>query len=229
MDAGKAVVLLSGGMDSATLLQYVKQELGVADIHALSFLYGQRHACELESARWQAEHVGVAKHHMVDLSFMGTLTQGGSALTDLSMPVPDLVDVPEVQRSQPPTYVPNRNMVLLSLGAAYAESVGICDVFYGAQAQDDYGYWDCTATFVARINALLGLNRGDGVTISAPFLNMRKAEVLKIGLALGVDYAHTWTCYRGGEVPCGTCPSCVERRKAFEESGMEDSLNSRRC
>jgi 7-cyano-7-deazaguanine synthase len=217
----RGVILLSGGVDSATLLQYMKQELGVVEIHALSFLYGQRHARELEAARWQAERAGVGEHHVVDMSFMGALTRGGSALTDPDLSVPNLADVPEAERSQPPTYVPNRNMVFLSLGAAYAESVGIRDLYYGAQAQDDYGYWDCTAPFVERINGLLSLNRREAVEIHAPFLNKRKAEVVKIGLALGVDYAHTWTCYRGGETPCGTCPSCEERRKAFAEAAGE--------
>jgi len=137
------------------------------------------------------------------------LIAGGSALTDAAIRVPDLENLSGKQRRQPPTYVPNRNMLFLSLAAAYAEARGIRDVFYGAQAQDEYGYWDCTVDFVNRINHILRLNRGKAVTVHAPFALMKKADVLKIGLELGVDYRHTWSCYRGGKKPCGTCPTCV--------------------
>jgi len=213
----KAVVLLSGGMDSTTLLHYVKRTLGVGEIYALSLIYGQKHARELEMADWQAKAVGVTEHRQIDIGFVGELLQGGSALTNPDVPVPDLDDLTESQLSQPPTYVPNRNMILLSLAAAWAESVGAKHVFYGAQAQDRYGYWDCTVDFVARINDVLCLNRETRVTIEAPFAELSKADLLRVGLQLGVDYAHTWSCYRGGDVPCGTCPTCVERTRAFEE------------
>jgi 7-cyano-7-deazaguanine synthase len=139
--------------------------------------------------------------------------------------VPDLDAIRREQRDQPPTYVPNRNMVLLSLAAAYAETVGAETVFYGAQAQDEIGYWDCTLEFVERLNAVLSLNRGRKITVRAPFADMRKSDVLRLGLELGVDYARTWTCYRGAEKACGTCPSCVERSKAFETVGVPDPLS----
>lgn len=213
----KAVILLSGGMDSAALLAYVSQRLDVKEIRALSFIYGQKHSRELECAAWQAEKAGAAEHRIIDISFYGALTQGGSALTDGSIDVPDLSDVPPDQRMQPPTYVPNRNMVFLSLATAFAEAQGIASVFYGAQAQDEYGYWDCSQDFVKRMNDVLALNRKGTVRIHAPFAGMSKADVLKIGLELGVDYDHTWTCYRGGDRPCETCPSCVERKRAFDE------------
>ena len=132
--------------------------------------------------------------------------------------MPDLSDVQPEDRMQPATYVPNRNMILLSLAAAFAEAQGAADVFYGAQAQDEYGYWDCSQDFVNRMNDVLSLNRKGRVKIRAPFASMSKAEVVKIGLELGVDYDHTWTCYRGGDEPCGTCPSCVERNRAFSEA-----------
>jgi len=217
----QAVVLLSGGMDSATLLAYVKERLDAAEIVALSFVYGQKHSRELECAKWQAEKVGVREHRMLDISFYGELTRGGSALTDGSIEVPDLIDVKPEERMQPSTYVPNRNMVFLSLAAAFAEAQGITDVFYGAQAQDEYGYWDCSQDFVRRMNDVLSLNRKGRVKIRAPFASMSKSEVVKIGLELGVDYDHTWTCYRGGAQPCGTCPSCVERDRAFSEARSE--------
>lgn len=218
-----AVVLLSGGVDSSTLLQHVKQTLGVRDLHAVSFTYGQKHAREIDMACWQAQAAGVANHHLIDIASFAALAEGGSALTDTSIDIPDLADIPQDARDQPPTYVPNRNMTFLALAAAYAESRGITDIFYGAQAQDEYGYWDCTAEFLERINRVFALNRGDAITIHAPFVGLRKSDIVKMGVALGVDYAHTWTCYRGEQTACGRCPSCVERAGAFKEADATDS------
>ncbi|MFC1497667.1 7-cyano-7-deazaguanine synthase QueC [Verrucomicrobiota bacterium] len=212
----KAVILLSGGMDSATLLHYVKRRLQASEIYTLSFIYGQKHSRELEMAKWQAQFADVTEHKEIDISFFGELIQSGSVLTDSLREVPDLADIKEEERSQPPTYVPNRNMIFISLAAAYAETINVQDVFYGAQLQDEYGYWDCSVDFVAKINDVLGLNRKKHVTAHAPFVGMSKAEVLRLGQELGVDYDHTWSCYRGGASPCGTCPSCVERENAFE-------------
>ena len=219
-----AVVLLSGGADSAALLAYVVKELRVSDVIALSFNYGQRHARELEKARIQASAVGVREHREIDIGFFGRLTAPRTALAEGGLPVPDLAELDDTQRRQPPTYVPHRNLVFLSLAAATAESAGMTDVFYGAQAQDEYGYWDCTQAFVDHLNVTLSLNRDDAIRVHAPFADKSKDEVLKIGLALGVDYANTWTCYRGVERPCGTCPSCVERATAFERAGVTDPL-----
>lgn len=220
----KAMVLLSGGMDSATLLHYVMRRLAVPEVYAISFLYGQKHSRELEAARWQASAAGVREHQVVDISFFGALAGNLSSLTDPTLQILPLSDLPLPDRQQPPTYVPNRNMILLSLTAACSEAKGVRDVFYGAQTQDRYGYWDCTVEFLDRINALLAVNRKGAVTVHAPFIGMRKAEEIKLGLELGVDYAHTWTCYRGGELPCGKCPSCEERATAFLEAGVPDPL-----
>ena len=220
----RAVVLLSGGLDSTTLLHYVVRRLAVPEIHAVSFRYGQRHKRELEMAAWQAAAAGVHRHEEVDLSAFAALVRDGSALLDGSSPVPDLDSIEPAQRDQPPTYVPHRNMVLLSLAAAYAEAREVSHVFYGAQAQDRYGYWDCTVDFVDRINDLLRLNRRAPVIVHAPFAGMRKAKILEIGQELGVDYTRTWSCYRGADVPCGTCPTCVERREAFHEAGLSEQL-----
>lgn len=219
-----AVVLLSGGMDSTTLLHYVVRRLAVGKVYALSFLYGQKHRRELEAAAWQARAAGVIAHDVVDMSFFGALTPGGSTLTDQALDVPRLADLSAAQMSQPPTYVPNRNMILLSLAAAYAEARGVADIYYGAQAQDRYGYWDCTAGFLDRINAVLALNRRIPVRVQAPFVAWRKAEELRLGRDLGVDYSHTWTCYRGESAPCRDCPACVERAAAFREAGWPDPL-----
>ena len=219
-----AVVLLSGGMDSTTLLHAVCRCPGMGAVYALSFAYGQKHARELEMATWQAAAAGVAEHRTLDMEFFAELTRGGSALTDPAIAVPALSALEAGQLSQPPTYVPNRNMILLSLAAAWAETRGATGVYYGAQAQDRYGYWDCTAEFVERLNQVFALNRGRGVTIRAPFAMMPKSEVIREGLALGVDYGRTWSCYRGGIRPCGVCPTCIERARAFETAGVADPL-----
>ena len=221
---GGAVVLLSGGLDSVTLLYHVVRQLGRSPVYALSYNYGQRHARELDCARHQAAAAGVDGHRVIDLSVLGDLLKDGSALIAGGAAVPDLVDLTQDQLSQPPTYVPNRNMILLAMAAACAEAQGIRDVFYGAHAEDEYGYWDCTKTFLDRINNLLELNRGNTVRILAPFLAASKADILKAGLGLGVDYADTWSCYRGGQTPCGTCPTCVERLNAFRDAGVQDPL-----
>ncbi len=215
----QAVILLSGGLDSSTLLHYVRRTLGCRQLHALTFRYGQKHAREIECAAWQARAAAVAEHRVLDLPLLGEIAAGASALTDVRLPVPDLAALSPEQREQPPTYVPNRNMILLSLAAAYAEAQGIADVFYGAQAQDSYGYWDCTPEFLERMNAALALNRRPAVRLHAPFIRMRKGEILALGRELGVDYARTWSCYRGLERECGACPACVERRAAFAASG----------
>jgi 7-cyano-7-deazaguanine synthase len=175
-------------------------------------------------AAWQAGAAGVHHHAEIDLSSFAALVKEGSALIEGTIPVPDLDSLDATDCDQPPTYVPNRNMVLLSVAAAYAEAHEISDTFYGAQAQDRYGYWDCTVDFIDGINDLLRLNRRAPVVIHAPFARMRKATILKVGQELGVDYTRTWSCYRGGAVPCGTCPTCVERTEAFREAGIEEPL-----
>ena len=220
-----SVILLSGGLDSTTLLFYVKHRLKAESIYALSFDYGQKHSRELEAAKWQAAAAGVDSHTVVDISSFKDLLSNGCALTDEDIAVPSLSELDAEQRKQPPTYVPNRNMVLLSLAAAHAEASDSTDVFYGAQLQDEYGYWDCTPDFLAKMNAVFSLNRREAVVLRAPFMTMNKAEVLKLGLELGIDYSHTWSCYRGESGPCRTCPTCVEREKAFSAVGVDDPLS----
>lgn len=180
-------------------------------------------------ARRQAHRAGVREHTEVDLGLFAGLVMGGSALTDPGIRVPELRRISGRDRRQPVTYVPHRNLVLLSLASAYAEARGIRDVYYGAQAQDEYGYWDCTMEFVERLNKLLSLNRKKSIRVHAPFAGMRKADVVKLGLDLGVDFAQTWTCYRGAERPCGKCPSCVERARAFRDAGVSDPLQGSRA
>ena len=223
--AQKALVLLSGGMDSTVLLHQTAREHGAGGVRAISFNYGQRHHRELECAAYQARAAG-ADHRTVDLSFLGELLREGSSLIAGGAAVPDLADLAADDLAQPPTYVPNRNMMLLSMAAAHAEAVGITEVYYGAQAQDEYGYWDCTAAFLDRLNHTLALNRKSPVTIHAPFVGKSKAELVALGQSLGVDFSHTWSCYRGGGAPCGTCPTCVERANAFAAAGVSDPRSS---
>lgn len=219
-----ALVLLSGGMDSTVLLHQVRAQAPAASIEALSFNYGQRHSRELECARTQARAALVSTHHVIDISFLGPLLQEGSTLLAGGQEVPELAQVAESDRDQPPTYVPNRNMMLLSMAAARAETIGATQVYYGAQAQDEYGYWDCTQSFLDRINAVLALNRRNGIIINAPFVAWSKAQIAARGAKLGVDFAQTWSCYRGGETPCGVCPTCIERATAFRDAGLQDPL-----
>lgn len=218
-----AVVLLSGGLDSSVLLHYVVKVLRCPSVHALSFHYGQRHSRELACASAQARELD-ADHRVMDITFMGALIQQGSALIEGGAPVPDLASLTSEELTQPQTYVPNRNMMLLSMAAAYAEAHGMTELYYGAQAQDEYGYWDCTRDFLDRMNDVLQLNRKRPIRIHAPFVTKSKAETVALGLELGVDFTRTWSCYRGGEVACGTCPTCVERLNAFKANGTVDPI-----
>ena len=219
-----ATVLLSGGLDSAVLLHYAARRLQAKPLYALSFHYGQRHARELDMARWQAAKAGTTEHILLDLRPYRELIAGASALLEGAAPVPDLASLDAEARRQPPTYVPNRNLVMLSLAAAFAESRACQTVLYGAQAQDEYGYWDCTPEFIACLNRTLALNRRCPVTVAAPFADLPKSAGVRLGAELGVDFAHTWSCYRGEDRPCGACPTCVERRRAFADAGLADPL-----
>ena len=218
----EAVVLVSGGIDSSVLLHQVSRQY--SSIAALCIHYGQRHQKEMECARFQADAAGVASFLTLDLGCLGSFLKQASSLINNGAPVPDLDTLSDSDREQPPTYVPNRNMILLSVAAAYAESMGATRVLYGAQAQDEYGYWDCTGPFLDSINATLALNRRNKVVVEAPLIHNSKADNVRLGLELGVDFSHTWSCYRGGEVACGLCPTCVERLNAFETLGQIDPL-----
>lgn len=219
----KAIVLLSGGLDSATAL-YLAQSRGFDEIYALTFLYGQKHDKELNSARIIARIAGVKEHKIVEL----LLNQwSGCALTDPQMKIED----GHTERKDiPSTYVPARNMVFLSVAASWADALNITDIFIGVSEVDYSGYVDCREEFIrameTAVNAgtVLGAEKKQHITIHAPFMHMTKAEEVKLGIQLGVDYSQTWTCYRGGDKPCGTCDSCLLRAKAFAEAGVEDPL-----
>jgi 7-cyano-7-deazaguanine synthase len=221
----KAVVLISGGLDSTTLLHYLKKRLYCHAVYALTFNYGQKHFDrELTCARWQINHLGVKEHLVLDISFFAGFIGKSSSLTSRFNPVPDYNAIKLNERGQPSTYVPNRNMILISLACAHAEALGIYNVYYAAQAQDYYGYWDCSKEFVDGMNRVLQLNHRKAVVLKAPFAGLSKSRVLQLGLRLGVDYAHTWSCYRGHLKACGKCPSCIERLNAFRQNGAVDPL-----
>jgi len=218
-------ILLSGGLDSTVLLHYLIKKQKINNLSALSFSYGQRHTKELECAQWHTDNCGnVKEHKIISLDGLGTLLSGSSTLLEGGGEVPDLDELSEEQLKHPPTYVPNRNMIMLSIAAAFAESRASTALYYAAQAHDRYSYWDCSADFVNSINKTLALNKSCPVKVEAPFVNMKKYEVVSLGAELDVDFSRTWSCYRGGTRPCGTCPTCKERQAAFQQAQIEDPL-----
>ena len=215
-----SVVIVSGGMDSVTLLYYLfKVERRQPAV--ISFIYGQKHSKEITCARAQVELLECSAHMVLDLALLQPLF-ASSALVSTEIDVPDIGAVQG--DPQPPTYVPNRNMIFLALAAAYAESHGVIDVYYGAQQHDMYGYWDTTPQFLEQMNRVYALNRKTPITIKAPFVTWSKADILRAGLEMEVDYSQTWSCYEGRELACGRCPTCAERLNAFAELGIPDPL-----
>jgi len=225
LETPPAVVLLSGGLDSATCLAIARDE-GYA-VHAISFRYGQRHAYELDRARRLAETFGVASHRIVDID-LGQF--GGSALTDANLAVPKNDSVESLGTDIPITYVPARNTVFLSLALAMAEVVGSRDLFIGVNALDYSGYPDCRGEFIKAFEAMANLAtksavEGDRpIRIHTPLLNLSKAEIIRLGLGLGVDYSMTLSCYDPGPggVPCGRCDACLLRKKGFSANGITE-------
>lgn len=220
------VVLLSGGLDSTTVLAIAKSR-GFTP-YALSFRYGQRHEVELTSARRVAEAQGVARHVVADIDLR---VFGGSALTaDIEVPKHDAVA--ELDENEiPSTYVPARNTIFLSFALAYAETVGAQDIFIGVNALDYSGYPDCRPEYIAAFQRMANLATkagvgGAGMTIHTPLSEMTKADIVRTGTALGVDYGLTSSCYDPSVTgqPCGRCDSCLLRLKGFEEAGLSDPL-----
>lgn len=217
----QAVILLSGGLDSATVLAIAKA--AGHELNAISFDYGQRHRSELEAAKRVAAAAGVARHVVIALDLRAI---GGSALTG-DIPVPkDALDAAHI----PVTYVPARNTVFLSLALGWAEVLGAHDLFLGVNALDYSGYPDCRPAFIEAFEKLANVATKDGVEghpfkIHAPLINLSKTEIIRKGLALGVDYAITRSCYDPvGDKACGHCDSCLLRRRAFAELGLTDPI-----
>lgn len=221
----KAIVLLSGGLDSTTVLAHAKS-IGF-DPYALSFRYGQRHAVELQAAQRVAESQGVANHVVCDIDLR---VFGGSALTS-DVEVPKHASVDQVEENIPVTYVPARNTVFLSFALAYAEVVGATDIFIGVNALDYSGYPDCRPEYIKSFETMANLAtragvEGGAITIHTPLMDKTKAEIVQMGLALGVDYSLTSSCYDPDDAgrSCGHCDSCLLRLKGFAEAGSHDPI-----
>lgn len=219
-----AVILLSGGLDSAVTLAKAKEE--GYKLSPISFDYGQRHKKELESAKKIVEHYEIKDHKIMKID----LTQiGGSALTDHNLDVPENKDVYIIGNDIPITYVPARNTILLSFALGYAEVVGASSIFIGANSLDYSGYPDCRPEFleafqkVAELGTKCGVD-GARITIKYPLISMTKAEIVKEGTRLKVPLHLTWSCYKGGNLGCGKCDSCVLRLKGFSEAGLKDPI-----
>jgi 7-cyano-7-deazaguanine synthase len=218
----RAVVLLSGGLDSATVLAMALKE--GYEIFAVSFQYGQRHSVELDCAIEQAS-AGAVQHKIVDIDLSSF---GGSALTaDIDVPKHD--DVGELSEEIPVTYVPARNTVFLSYALAWAEVLEANDIFIGVNALDYSGYPDCRPEFIAAYEAMANLAtvagvQGNQLTIHTPLIDLTKAEIIQRGLELGVDYAKTTSCYdpAANGWACGHCDSCLLRKKGFSDAGIKD-------
>jgi 7-cyano-7-deazaguanine synthase len=217
--AKKAVVLLSGGLDSATVLAIAKSE--GYECYALSLDYGQRHSAELDAARNIAEHFQVKQHQIVKLNLRQF---GGSALTD------DAIDVPEEETNDiPVTYVPARNTIFLSLALAWAETLDARDIFVGVNAVDYSGYPDCRPEYIESFEKMANLAtkagvEGDRFSIQAPLIKLTKADIIQTGSKLGVDYALTVSCYQADDsgAGCGKCDSCRLRKQGFADAGVPD-------
>jgi 7-cyano-7-deazaguanine synthase len=222
----RAVVLSSGGLDSATALA-VAREQGF-ECYALSVRYGQRHAIELEAAKHVAQHLGAVRHLIVDVDLTAI---GGSALTD-AIDVPKDRPMEEIEHGIPITYVPARNTVLLALALGYAEVLGAFDIFMGVNVLDYSGYPDCRPEYIEQFEKLATLATKAGVEgkgrfkIHTPLIRMTKAEIIRTGTRLGVDYGLTHSCYEPDVQgrACGRCDSCQLRLKGFAEAGLADPI-----
>lgn len=223
----KAIVLLSGGLDSTTCLAMAQAE--GFDVHAMSFRYGQRHEHELRAATAIAKQAGVVEHRFVPIDLK---VFGGSALTDENYEVPKGRSLDEMEESIPVTYVPARNTIFLSYALAWAEVLECTDIFIGVNALDYSGYPDCRPEFIEAFERMANLATRAGVegtnklTIHTPLLHLTKAEIVAQGLALGVDYSLTSTCYDPSPEgkACGQCDACLLRLKGFAANGIADPV-----
>ena len=220
----EAIVLLSGGLDSSTVLALAK-ERGY-EIAALTFDYGQKHIRELNSARKIAKHFKVKEHIVVPLN-VGSLLK--SSLTRNSMSIPQNRTKEEISSEVPSTYVPARNIVFLSIAASIAESRGAKAIFIASNSVDFSGYPDCTPEFISAFQRTLDVGtksgmEGLGIRVEAPMITKSKAEIVREAVRLKVPLEDTWSCYKGGVKACGRCDSCLLRLKGFSEAGLIDPL-----
>lgn len=223
----KAVVILSGGLDSTILINLLHSscESPSDNLYALSFCYNQRHKIELEKASKTCELLNI-KHKIIPIEFFSDIIENVSALSgNKKINVPTMEQVTDT--TQPITYVPFRNMLFLTLAASFAESNECKYISIGAQAGDLYGYWDCTPEFMDSFNEILSLNRKHKIKLVAPFVKLSKAQEIIIGTQLNVDFSNTHTCYNGVDKfgrSCGKCPTCVERLNNFAQVGIKDPI-----
>lgn len=220
----RAIVLLSGGLDSTTALAMAHQQ--GFELHTLSFDYGQRHQREVAAAAAVAHHYGVQQQKTVTIDLRAF---GGSALT-ADFAVPHARSIEKMAQEIPITYVPARNTIFLSFALAYAEVTGANDIFLGINAIDYSGYPDCRPAYLeayehmANLATKASVQDGRAFHIHAPLLFMNKAQIVHKGIELGVPYELTWSCYEGGELACGTCDSCLLRLNGFAEAGLQDPI-----
>ena len=221
----KAIVLSSGGVDSTTCLAVAVDKHGADNVISLSVYYGQKHNKELEAARAVADYYKV-RH--IELDLKPIFEDSNCSLlmqNDTEIPKESYAEQLNKSGGEPvSTYVPFRNGLFLSVAASVAISNGCKEIYYGAHADDSAGnaYPDCSDEFTNAMRKAINLGSGCGLTIKAPFVNHNKAEVVKRGLELNVPYELTWSCYEGGDKPCGRCGTCIDRQKAFEANGVKD-------
>lgn len=224
----KAMVLSSGGVDSTTALALAVEKYGAGNVVSLSMYYGQKHDRELQSAAKVAEHYGVEHIHL-DLAPLFQYSNC-SLLKQSDEKIPQKSYAEQIDqtggKSPVSTYVPFRNGLFLASAASIALSKGCQVIYYGAHADDSAGcaYPDCSPNFVEYMNKAIYEGSGGGLHLEAPFVNMAKKDIVKQGLALGVPYELTWSCYEGEDVPCGHCGTCIDRKAAFELNGVQDPL-----
>lgn len=220
----KAVVLLSGGLDSSTVLYQASSD--GCECYAISFDYQQRHRRELESATAIAQSARVVDHQLVKFDLR---QWGGSALTDDSIALPHVSVFTEMSHNIPVTYVPARNTIFLSFALAYAETIGAERVYIGVNALDYSGYPDCRPDYIQAMQEVFRLGtkqgrEGKAIAIVTPLINLKKTEIIQMGNHLGVPWDQTWSCYAGGDIACGVCDSCRLRLFAFAALGLKDPL-----
>lgn len=216
----RILVPVSGGLDSTVALYSAEYDVRSTEVHAIAFDYGQRHLKELAEASWHCQKLEIP-FKIINVGFFKDVAT--SALTDSTIDVPKTKDV--LGDPQTAAYVPYRNLMMISICAAYCESNKLDTIYYGsAQIDSQAGYWDSSTEFYTALKSVLDLNRRDRVTVETPLINMSKKEIVEAGVSLGVDFSHTWTCYNGLEKACGECPSCSSRIKGFLDAGIKDPI-----